>query len=284
VVKRVIEIAVAVLAASALLVAQQDSVNALRPSAVPDVPRLVASSLGATERHWQGRRQYSYVEHSESRRRDMEGHVKSEDVEISSTTLVNGVPFEQLVERNGEPPSAWEKWRQAKALDTLQRETPAQLATRIGEQDDDTGALVREVPKAFDFRFIGHEVIHGRDAYVLHITPRSGYEARGKYGKVLSKVEGTVWVDAEDLVWIKVDGHVIESFSIGLFLVRLLRGSLVRIEQSRVEDGVWLPLRVDVRATAKILLVKSVVIERLLTYSDYRRNAGIPANQTVQDN
>jgi hypothetical protein len=273
-----IEIAVTVLVASAGLVAQQDTGNAPRSSAVPDVPRLVASSLGATERHWHGRRQYSYVEHSESRRRDMEGRVKSEDVEMSRTTVVNGVPFDELVERNGEPPSAWEKWRQARALDTLLRETPAQLATRIGEQDEDARALVQEVPKAFDFQFAGHEVIHGRDAYVLHITPRSGYEPRGKYGKVLSKVEGTVWIDVEDLVWIKVDGQVIESFSIGLFLVRLLRGSLVTIEQSRVEDGVWLPLRVDVRATAKILLVKSVVIERLLTYSDYRRSADTAVN------
>jgi len=76
-----------------------------------------------------------------------------------------------------------------------------------------------------------------------------------------------------------VDGQVIEPFSIGLFLVRLLRGSHVTIEQTRVDDGNWMPLRVEVRAAAKIFALKNLVIERVLAYSDYRRardNVAIP--------
>jgi len=76
-----------------------------------------------------------------------------------------------------------------------------------------------------------------------------------------------------------VDGQVIEPFSIGLFLVRLPRGSHVTIEQTRVDDGNWMPLRVEVRAAAKIFLLKNLVIERVLAYSDYRRardNVAIP--------
>ena len=33
----------------------------------------------------------------------------------------------------------------------------------------------------------------------------------------------------------------------------------------------WMPTRVEVRAAAKILLLKSLTIDRVLTYSDYRR-------------
>jgi hypothetical protein len=39
------------------------------------------------------------------------------------------------------------------------------------------------------------------------------------------KVAGRLWVDKQDMGWIKVDGQVIQPFSMGLFLVRLLRGS-----------------------------------------------------------
>ena len=269
--KRVIEIGVTLFMASAVLFAQEDTtVNAQTPSGVMDVRQLVQSSLAATQWHWRARRHYSYVERVESRRRNVDGRVKSEDVEISRTTLVNDVPFEQLVERNGQPPSAWEAWRQNKALDMLRRETPRQRTERIREQDEETTSLVQEIPKAFDFQLMGQDVINGRPAYRLHGTPHPGYQARGIYGKVFSKVEGTVWIDTQDLVWIKVDGQVIEPFSIGLFFVRLLRGSQVTIEQTRVDDRIWMPIRVEVRAAAKIFLLTSLVIERVLTYSDYR--------------
>ena len=196
--------------------------------------------------------------------------MKSEDVEISRTILVNDVPFEQVVERNGQPPSTWETWRQNQALDKVKRETPEERTERVGEQVEETTSLVRELPKAFDFKLVGHEVIHGRMAYVLRATPHPGYQAQGTYGKLFAKVEGTLWIDTQDLVWIKVDGRVIEPFSKGLFLVRLLRGSQITMEQTRLDDGTWMPARIEIVAAAKILLVKSLVIDRVLTYSDYK--------------
>ncbi len=201
----------------------------------------------------------------------MDGRVKSEDVEISRTILVNDVPFEQLVERNGQPPSAWEEGRQNEALDKLRRETPDQRTERVRQQEEETASLVREVPKAFDFQLAGQEIMNGRATYVLHATPHPGYQAQGRYGKLFSKVEGTLWIDTQDLVWMKVDGQVIQPFSTRLFLVRLLRGSHITVEQTRGDDGMWMPTRVEVRAAAKILLLKSLAIDRVLTYSDYRR-------------
>ena len=60
-----------------------------------------------------------------------------------------------------------------------------------------------------------------------------------------------------------------QPFSMGLFLVRLLRGSQIKMDQTRIDNGIWFPERVEVRAAAKILFVKSLVIERVLTYSEY---------------
>jgi hypothetical protein len=62
---------------------------------------------------------------------------------------------------------------------------------------------------------------------------------------------------------------VIQPISIGLFLVRLLRGSQITMEQTRVADGVWMPERVEVRAAAKLFFLKSLEIERVLTYSEH---------------
>ena len=265
-------IAMALLAGSAILIGQETpaALNVQSPSAI-NIPQLMESSLAATERHWRERIHYSYVTRVENRRRDMEGHLKSQDVDISTTIPIDGVPFERLVEHNGQRLSVSEERRQTDALNALKRETPAERADRLREDEAATVSFVQEVPKAFDFHLVGEEAVHGRTAYVLHITPHAGYEPQGKYGRLFSKVEGTLWIDTQDLVWIKADGHVIEPFSIGLFLVRFLRGTQVTIEQTRVDDGTWLPAHSETRAAAKILLVKRVVIERDLTYSAYRR-------------
>jgi hypothetical protein len=248
---------------------------------VPDVRQIVESSIAATQRHWQERLRSTYVQRDESRRLDSAGRVKSKEIDVSRTILVNGVPFEQLVERNGQPPSVEEERKQKEKIDKLQRETSEQRAARVRAQEEETLSLVREVPKAFDFQFAGEEVVNGRPAYVLQATPRPGYHAQGKYGTMFSKVAGRLWVDKQDLGWIKVDGQVIQPFSIGLFLARVLRGSHITMEQTRVDDRIWMLARVEVRAAAKIFFVKNLVIERILTYSEYRLTEAVAP--TTQD-
>lgn len=56
----------------------------------------------------------------------------------------------------------------------------------------------------------------------------------------------------------------------GLFLLRLLSGSHITMDQTRVDGGIWMPKRVEVRASAKIFFVKSLVIDRVVSFSEYR--------------
>jgi hypothetical protein len=124
--------------------------------------------------------------------------------------------------------------------------------------------------EAFDFQLIGEEVVDDRPAYVLQATPHPGYHAHGKFDKIFSRVEGKLWVDKRDFGWIKVDGQVTQSFSMGLFVARVQRGSHIILEQMCVGDSVWVPRRLEMRASARILFLKSLDIDRILTYSDYR--------------
>ena len=81
-------------------------------------------------------------------------------------------------------------------------------------------------------------------------------------------------MDKLDFGWIKVDGQVTQSFSMGLILARVERGSHVILEQTCVGEAVWVPKRIQIRATARILFLKSFDIERVLTYSDYAATEG----------
>ena len=270
------QILLVMVAASTTLFAQSSEPDALQNHAsVADARHIVGPSVVATERSWQAKDHYTYTERDEDRRLNSLGQVKSENVDVTRMIVVNGAHFEQLMQRNGQLPSAKEQKKSDDDLDRLKHETPEEQTVRL-RKDQDNRAFLRDVLEAFDFRLIDEEVIDGRPAYVLQATPHPGYHAHGKYGKMFSRVEGKLWVDKQDFGWIKVDGQVTQSFSMGLFVARVDRGSHIIMEQTSVGDGVWVPKRIEIRATARILFLKSLGIDRILTYSDYRPAADGP--------
>jgi hypothetical protein len=266
-----VEMLFAMLASSAAVFAQGGDGSPGKPQnhgGVPDARQIVSASIASTERSWQARGYYTYTERDENRRLDAHGQVKSNDVDVTRMILVNGTRFEQLVEHNGQPSSVEDRRKEDQALEKLKHETPEERAWRL-RKDEENRSFLQELLSAFDFQIAGEEIAEGRAAYVLQATPHPGYQAHGKYGKMFSRVEGKLWVDKQDFGWIKVDGQVTQSFSMGLFVARVQRGSHVILEQICVGDGVWVPKRIAVRASARILFLKSLDIEKVLTYSDY---------------
>jgi hypothetical protein len=276
--KSSMQLILVLLAASSALFAQTVGTSPAQPqnhASVLDAHQIAELSLAATERSWKARAQYTYMERDEDRRLDSLGQVKSANVEVTKMAFVKGARFEQLVEHNGHPPSAEEQRRSEEDLDKLKHETGEEQTVRLRKDEEDRSFL-RDVLDAFDFQLIGEEMAGGRPAYVLQARPHPGYHAHGKYGKMFSKVEGKLWVDKEDFGWIKVDGQVTQSFSMGLFVARVQRGSHILLEETNVGDGVWVPRHLEVRASARIFFLKSLDVDRVLTYSDYERVTGGP--------
>ena len=258
------------IAASIALVAQTSGPDASQNQAsVTDARQVVLPSVLATQRSWLARDHYTYVERDEDRRLNSLGQVESESVDVTRIVVVNGARFEQLLEHNGQPPSAKEQKRSDDDLDKLKHETPDEQTARI-RKDQENRAFLQDVLEAFDFRLVGEETVGSRPAYVLHATPHPGYHAHGKYAKMFSRLEGKLWVNKQDFGLIKVDGHVTQSFSMGLILARVERGSHIAMEQTCVGEAVWVPKRIEIRATARILSLKSLDIQRTLSYTDYR--------------
>jgi hypothetical protein len=260
---------VMVVASAALFAQSSGRERPQSDASVLDARQIVRLSVAATERSWQARNHYIYIERDEDRRLDSLGKVKSENVDVTRMILVNGARFEQLMEHNGNLPSVKEQRKSDEDLEKLRHETPDERAARL-RKDQENRSFLEEVLQAFDFQLVGEETVGGKPAYVLEATPHPGYQTHGKYGKLLSKVAGKLWVDKQDFGWIKVDGEVTQSFSMGLFVARVQRGSHIILEQTCVGNAVWVPKRLEVRANARIFFVKSLAIERILSYWDYR--------------
>jgi hypothetical protein len=247
---------VLILASSSVLLAQK-----------LDPREIIRRSIAATERSWKARQNYTYLERDEERHLDSQGRVKSTNVSMTRTVVVDGVAVDQTVSHNGGPPTPAEKKKNQEAVRKVK--SPADRAEELRKEKENR-AYIDEIPSAFNFKLIAEQQMNGRQAYLVQCTPKPGYHARGKYGKMFSKVEGKVWVDKQDFGWIKVDAKVTEPFSMGLFLARVQPGSHIVFEQTRVADGLWMPQRVEVKAEAKILFIKNYEQDEVITYSDYR--------------
>jgi hypothetical protein len=268
-------LSVMLVASSALFAQGGGPDKPLDQPSVLDARQIVAQSIAAAERSWQARGRYTFMERDDDRRLDARGQIKSENIDVTRMILVNGIRFEQLMEHNGQLPTAEEQKKSDKDLEKLKHETPDEESARL-RKDQENRSYLHDLLEAFDFQLIGEDNMGGRPAYVLQARPHPGYHAHGRYGKLFSRVQGKLWVDKQDFGWVKVDGEVTESFSMGLFVARVQRGSHIILDQTCVGDAVWVPKRLELRASATILFLKSLDLDRILTYSDYRPAADGP--------
>jgi hypothetical protein len=119
---------VMVAASTALLAQSSRPEKPQNDASVLDARQIVELSIVATERSWQARDHYTYMERDEDQRLDSLGNVKSENVDVTRIILVNGAHFEQLMEHNGKLPSVKEQRKSDEDLEKLKRETPDERA------------------------------------------------------------------------------------------------------------------------------------------------------------
>ena len=124
---------------------------------------------------------------------------------------------------------------------------------------------------AYTFHLAGTESLNGRDAWVIDAEPRPGYEPHMKEAKFLPKFHGRVWIDKNEDQWAKMDIECIDTVSLGWFLARFHKGSRIVIEQTRVNDEVWLPKHVAVKVDVRVALLKEFNADVDQTYRDYKK-------------
>lgn len=130
---------------------------------------------------------------------------------------------------------------------------------------------MHEVADAYNFKFAGAESLAGRDTYVIDGEPKPGYQAHMKEAKILPKFRFRAWIDKDESQWKKLDIQCIDTVSFGLFLARFHKGSRIIIEQTRINDEVWLPQHVNVKVDVRLALLKDFNVEDDITFRDYKK-------------
>ena len=231
----------------------------------------LTSATGKVAQH------YIFLERVNLRYLDSQNRVKSQDIRLHDVLLLDGSPYRRLVARDDRPLTTADERKEqeklAKSVAERRDQTEVQRAQRKAEYDKRPEwhrEAWRELPEAFDFRLAAEEVSDGRRLIVIEAAPRQGYQPRSRTAKVLARLRGKLWVDKIDYQLVKAEAEVVDTISVGLFLVRVAKGSHASFEQTFVNNEVWLPRNVRAVASARLGLLKVLRIQQEISYSNCR--------------
>jgi hypothetical protein len=241
-----------------------------------DAREIIRRAVAADERNWVAARNYTFLQRVELRRLDARGRVKLSEAQTYDVTLQEGTPYRQLVQRDDNPlPPAEQKREQenlAKSIAERRQENEGERVKRLSayqRRPDWQREAWHELSEAFDFLLVGEGRLDGRSIFIIEAMPRQGYQPQSRTAKLFRSLKGTFWVDKQDHQIVKVEAEVTDTIWVGLFLVRVAKGSRATLELTCVSDGVWLPERLQVFASARLGLLKSLRIEEKVDYSRY---------------
>ncbi len=208
---------------------------------------------------------------------DKNGRVEETIENADEVFHVDGSRVERHLVKKGKAltgrDDAAEQKRVDREIAKIKSESPKERAKRRGETEKDKREEIearREISEAYDFKLIGSQKINGRLCWGLEGAPRPGFQGRGRRADQLKKLKGKVWIDQATYELVKLDLDSIDTISFGWFIFRLSAGARIELEQALVNNEVWLPQRIGIRADARILgKLKRVGID--IGYSKFRK-------------
>jgi hypothetical protein len=238
-----------------------------------DAKALVSKSIENYDRAWRAGMQWGYTQ------KDVTARDGREEITTSEIVPLDGTPYERLISRNAQPLSPSEQRREDRKFEkerkARQAESPAVREARIAKYEKQR-AFIGEIPDAYDFRLVGNENVAGRPAWVIALTPHPGFVPRTPRAEMLKHIEGKLWIDRQDLQWARADARVIDTISIGLLLARIGAGAHIAMEMNKVAPNLWLPSRMAIDGSARVLLFDKRSLNERLTFSGYHRGQAGP--------
>jgi hypothetical protein len=231
--------------------------------------------------------QYTYTRTERQREISDKGEVKKEKVSVYEVYPVAGAgEVEKLISEDGVQLSAEraakEEKRVAEELAKLERdkgkikqrrereraEAARKRKTESEDDDPDLGTFLR----VCEFVSPRRERFRERDVVVFDFRAKPGYKTQSREESVVSKLAGVVWIDPVDKQIMRLEARLVEGFKVaGGLLASVRSGSAMIFEQTRLEDGIWLPKFEQVNASAKLFLFAGFRLDATREYSNYKR-------------
>jgi hypothetical protein len=115
------------------------------------------------------------------------------------------------------------------------------------------------------------EKFQDRDTIVFDFRARPDFKPRTRQESLIAKLVGVVWIDPLDKQVIRLEARLAEGYKIaGGLLVSLRPGAGLVWEQTRLKEGIWMPLFAQLNLSIKVLLFGGGDINQTVEWSDYK--------------
>jgi hypothetical protein len=267
------------------------AVEAERP--LPDIPALmhaVETNQRAAEAI-----EKNYIYRSVQTFQELNGHGGVKKIETREYEIfwVNGVPVQRLVKKDGKELSAEEQKKENDKIDkdAAKAKERRAKADEEGKESDARGDELMTASRALElgsFTNARRVQLNGRDTIAVDFAGDPKAKTRNRFENVVRDLVGTAWVDEQDRVLVKAQGHFLNTFKIGGGLVAdIQKGTSFSMEQRKVNDEVWLPAVFEGQGQARALLVFSFNGNVRGVESDYRKfkatSTILPGMSTVEE-
>jgi hypothetical protein len=237
---------------------------------LPDIPTM----MHQVEEHQKATEALvkDYLYHSLATGQSEDGHggVKKTETEEADIFYVAGVRIERLTRKNGKDLSPEEQNKESQRID--------KEIAKAKEKQEKPGEDERDIVTVSRFLELGsfsnarRVRLDGRDTIAVDFTGNPKAKTRNRFEGAIREMEGTVWVDEQDLSLRKLQGHFVNSFKVGGgILADIRKDSSFEAEWTKVNGEVWLPASASGQGAIRVLLLLNFHGNLRVVNSNYRK-------------
>lgn len=234
--------------------------------------------------------EYSFKQTETDREINSKGELKKQTVKVYEVyPLPNREAVVKLISENGVPLSAERAAKEDKRVqeeflkaerdkEKDEQEAAKRKADREKKKkknDDDADPAISMFLRACDFVSPRRERFEGRESIVFDFRPRAGFKPKTREESLIAKLVGVLWIDPIDKQVMRLEARLAEGFKIGGGLVASLKpGAGIVMEQTRMEQGIWLPRFAQINLSVKVLLFAGGDFNKTIEWSDFKHFSG----------
>jgi hypothetical protein len=250
------------------------------PAADKPIPDIVAMmrDVEANQRKSEAVEK-DYIYHSVATEQELDSHgqVKKTTVTESDHYWVKGVPVRRVVKKNGKDLTPDELGKENERIDklTAKANEHREKLDSEGKQTDPRGneeVTVSRLLELGSFTNARRVQLNGRDTIAVDFAGDPKAKTRNRTEEVIRDMVGTAWIDEQDHILARVEGHFVNAFKVGGGLIASVqKDTRFSMVQTKINGEVWLPAQLEGQGAVHALLFFGFSGSGRIVNSDYRK-------------
>ena len=244
---------------------------------LPDIGRLMYQVEAHQKAAEAIRKDYIYHSVETQQERDGGGAVKKTQIREYDVFWISGVPVAKLTRKDGRDLTPEEQKKESERIDKDVAKAQ-QRKDKGDEKGKETSPRGNDMITVSRFLELGSFTnprrvkLDGRDTILVDYAGNPKAKTRNRAEDVVRDLVGTIWIDEQDKVIRKTQGHFLNAFKIGAGLVvNIRKDTSFGLDQTKVNGEVWLPRQIQAQGAARAFLLFSFNGSVQVQMSDYRK-------------